>query len=154
MRGDLWAAANLLCFTIYFMNLKVQRNDDVDGWSFLAGVFIVGAVVITPFCFLWSEDIGQFAPRDALYLTAMVLGPGIIGHGLITWASRHLPVGTTSLLTLGSPVVSCLGAWLVYDQGLAGWQIIGALLVMGGLAATVWDRSSTSAGLAEGELVG
>lgn len=151
MRGDVWAAANLLCFTVYFMNLKAQRNDNVDGWSFLAGVFVVGAVMITPFCLVFSSDVGEFAGRDLLYLAGMVIGPGIIGHGLITWASRHLPVGTTSLLTLGSPVVSCLGAWLVYDQGLAGWQIIGAVLVFGGLAATVRDRTRDQA---VGELVG
>lgn len=150
-QGDLWAAANLLCFTVYFMNLKAQRNDNVDGWTFLAGVFVVGAVVITPFCLVWSSDVGEFVGRDLLYLVGMVLGPGIVGHGLITWASRHLPVGTTSLLTLGSPVVSCLGAWLVYDQGLAGWQIIGAVLVVGGLAATVRDRARNQE---LGELVG
>ncbi|MFM7870962.1 MAG: DMT family transporter [Actinomycetota bacterium] len=141
LSGDLWAAANLLCFTVYFMNLKVQRNDDVDGWSFLAGVFVVGAIVVTPFCVLASSDLTDLVGRDYLYLLAMIAGPGLIGHGLITWASRHLPVGTTSLLTLGSPVVSCLGAWLVYEQTLAGWQIVGAVLVFGGLAATVWDRA-------------
>lgn len=141
LRGDLWAIANLVCFTIYFMNLKVQRNDDVDGWSFLAGVFFVGAVVITPFCLFWSSDLGEIQIRDGVLLLAMVVGPGFIGHGLITWASRHLPVSSTSLLTLGSPVVSCLGGWVVYDQGLAGWQIVGAILVIGGLMASTWDRS-------------
>jgi len=141
--GDLWAIANLICFTIYFMNLKVQRNDNVDGWSFLAGVFLVGAVVITPFCLIWSSDLGEVQVRDGLLLLSMVLAPGFVGHGLITWASRHLPVGTTSLLTLGSPVVSCIGAWLVFGQGLAGWQMVGAALVIGGLTASVWDPSRT-----------
>jgi drug/metabolite transporter (DMT)-like permease len=73
---------------------------------------------------------------------AMVVGPGWVGHGLISWASRHLPVTTTSLLTLGSPVVSVLGAWLIYDQDLGWTQIIGAVLVIGGLAGSVWDRRS------------
>lgn len=146
LHGDLWALANLLCFTVYFMNLKVQRNDDVDGWSFLAGVFVVGAVVITPFSILWSDDLGEIARRDVILLLSMVVGPGFIGHGLITWASRHLPVNTTSLLTLGSPVVSAVGAWLVFDQGLGGWQIVGAVLVIGGLTASVWDWAGRRVG--------
>lgn len=151
LRGDLWALANLLCFTVYFMNLKIQRNDNVDGWAFLAGVFLVGAVVITPFSVIWSDDLGGLAVRDGVLLLSMVVGPGIIGHGLITWASRHLPVNTTSLLTLGSPVVSAAGAWLVFDQTLSPWQGVGAALVIGGLTASVWDRTRSEP---FGELVG
>ena len=73
----------------------------------------------------------------------MAVGPGWVGHGLISWASLHLPVTTTSLLTLGSPVVSVLGAWLIYDQQLGLVQVFGALLVIAGLAGTVWDRRSS-----------
>jgi drug/metabolite transporter (DMT)-like permease len=38
--------------------------------------------------------------------------------------------------------VSVLGAWLIYDQNLGWAQIIGAVLVIGGLAGSVWDRRS------------
>jgi drug/metabolite transporter (DMT)-like permease len=54
-----------------------------------------------------------------------------------------LPVTTTSLLTLGSPVVSVLGGWLIYDQHLGLLQVIGAAMVIGGLAGSVWDRRSS-----------
>jgi drug/metabolite transporter (DMT)-like permease len=72
----------------------------------------------------------------------MVAGPGLVGHGLISWASRHIPVTTTSLLTLGSPVISVFGGWLVYDQHLGVAQVLGAAFVLGGLAGSVWDRST------------
>ena len=85
----------------------------------------------------------QLTGRDWVLLLGMVLAPGWVGHGLISWASRHLPVTTTSLLTLGSPVVSVLGAWLIYDQQLGLVQVFGALLVIAGLAGTVWDRRSS-----------
>ncbi len=140
--GDLWAALGLVCFATYFMMLKQQRNDGVDGWAFLAGVFLVGACTISPLCLVLSNDLGSLSSVDYLYVVGMIIGPGLIGHGLITWASRHLPVTTTSLLTLGSPVVSVVGGWVVYEQSLGGWQILGAALVMVGLAGSVWDRSA------------
>lgn len=141
--GDIWAVLGLLCFTVYFMILKKQRNDGVDGWAFLAGVFLVGAITISPFCLMVSDDLTALDRMDFVYILGMILGPGFVGHGLITWASRHLPVTTTSLLTLGSPVVSVIGGWIVYEQSLGAWQILGAVLVLVGLAGSVWDRSAT-----------
>jgi len=140
--GDVWAVLGLVCFTVYFMILKKQRNAGVDGWAFLAGVFIAGAITITPFCLVISDDLTALEVVDFVYLAGMIIAPGFIGHGLITWASRHLPVTTTSLLTLGSPVVSVIGGWIVFDQSLGGWQVLGAALVLVGLAGSVWDRSA------------
>lgn len=142
--GDVWAVLGLICFTIYFMILKKQRNAGVDGWAFLAGVFLVGAITITPFCLIVSDDLTSLEATDYVLLMAMILAPGFVGHGLITWASRHLPVTLTSLLTLGSPVVSVVGGWIVFEQSLGIWQIVGAVLVLIGLAGSVWDRSATS----------
>lgn len=140
--GDLLAGVNVCCFTIYFLTLKRRRNEGMDGWAFLAGVFIVGTIVITPFCIVMGDDTTALSLSDVGFLLAMVAGPGLVGHGLISWASRHIPVTTTSLLTLGSPVISVFGGWLVYDQHLGVAQVLGAALVLGGLAGSVWDRST------------
>ena len=142
LHGDLLAFGNLACFTVYFLILKKLRNAGLNSWAFLAGVFVVGTVVITPWCVLTGDDVGTITMKDVLLLGGMVLGPGLVGHGLISWASRHLPVTTTSLLTLGSPVVSVIGGWLIYDQQLGWGQVLGAVLVIGGLAGTVWDTST------------
>ena len=142
LHGDLLAFGNLACFTVYFLILKKIRNAGLDSWAFLAGVFVVGTTVITPWCLITGDDVGNITLKDVLLLGGMVLGPGLVGHGLISWASRHLPVTTTSLLTLGSPVVSVIGGWLIYDQQLGWGQVVGAVLVIGGLAGTVWDASA------------
>ena len=141
LKGDLLAGLNVCCFTIYFLTLKRRRNEGMDGWAFLAGVFIVGTVVITPFCVLMGKDTASLSLSDLGFVIAMVAGPGLVGHGLISWASRHIPVTTTSLLTLGSPVISVFGGWLVYEQHLGWLQVVGAAFVLGGLAGSVWDRS-------------
>lgn len=140
--GDLWALSNLFCFTTYFVMLKRLRNENVDGWSFLAGAFLMGAIVVTPVCLMVSDDMGGLVVSDWWRIVAMGVGPGIFGHGLITWASRHLPVTTTSLLTLGSPVLTCIGGWIVFDQKLVAGQLLGAAMVLGGLVGSVRDRGA------------
>ncbi|MFM8564347.1 MAG: DMT family transporter [Acidimicrobiia bacterium] len=141
LSGDLMAVVNLCCFTMYFLILKKRRNDGMDGWAFLAGVFLVGSIVIAPFCVVMGDDTLSIGWSDVGYLSLMVAGPGLIGHGLVSWASKQLPVTTMSLLTLGSPVVSVFGGWLIYDQHLGWPQVLGAVMVLGGLAGSVWERS-------------
>lgn len=144
-KGDLFALANVTCWTVYFIILKRTRDAGIDGWTFLSGVFLVGSITITPWCLIASDDLTSVNGKDFLLLAGMVAGPGLIGHGLVTWASRHLDATVTSLLTLLGPVVSVVGAWLVYDQSLGWNKIVGAVLVLGGLAGTVWGRSRAEA---------
>jgi drug/metabolite transporter (DMT)-like permease len=88
-----------------------------------------------------GDDTLSITWKDLGFLSMMVAGPGLVGHGLISWASKHIPVTTTSLLTLGSPVVSVFGGWLVYEQHLGWAQVVGAVMVLGGLAGSVWERT-------------
>lgn len=137
LAGDLLALVNLALFTCYFLVMKNIRNAGVGSWAFLAGVFVVGTAVVGPVCIVASDDFGSMRWQDWLLVSTMIVGPGLIGHGLMTWASAHLPIITSSLLTLASPVVSVIGAWLLYDQRLGIWQIIGSILVLVGLAGVV-----------------
>lgn len=135
--GDLLAFCNVLCFTGYFLLMKRTRNAGVGSWAFLAGVFVVGAVALTPYCLIAADDLWQMQSLDYVRVVAMIFGPGVLGHGLIVWATKHLEVTTTSLLTLLSPPISVIGAWIVYDQSLVAGQLVGAAIVLAGLAGTV-----------------
>ncbi len=135
--GDMLALGNVVCFTGYFLLMKKLRDADVGSWEFLAGVFVVGSIALTPYCVLAADDLGSMTSLDFVRVGAMVLGPGVLGHGLITWASRHLEATTTSLLTLLSPPLSVVGAWLIYEQELSGGQLLGAVIVLVGLVGTV-----------------
>ena len=80
----------------------------------------------------------------------MALLPGVVGHGLMTWAAKSLDVSLASLLGLMSPVISSIGAWFVYDQALGATQLVGGVLVLGSLALIVrLNRATARAETAE-----
>lgn len=133
--GDFLAVVNVAVFTAFFMRMKDLRDDGIDSWSLLAGVTTWAAVVAIPPCLLVSDDLGGLDGRGWTFLVAMVLLPGVLGHGLMTWASGHLPVTVSSLLTLGSPVVSAVGAWIWLGQSMTGWQCLGSAIVLVSLGA-------------------
>ena len=139
LHGDVLALINLGLFTAYFVRVKQVRNQGVHAGALVAGVFCVAAVVITPWVLLTSDDLGAIHGTDWLSIAAMVLVSGLIGHGLMTWAQRHLDITFASLLTLASPVISAVGAWIVFSQQLTGVQIAGALVVLVALGAIVLD---------------
>ena len=143
--GNIYALLNLAVFTVYFIRMKRSRNAGVPAASLIASVFLVAAVVATPWALAVSNDLGALRGNDWLLLLTMVLGPGLVGHGLMTWAQRYLDITTASLLTLGQPPLSTLGAYLFYDERLTLTQVIGAGVVLAGLAGVVAHVRSASA---------
>lgn len=137
LHGDALALINLGLFTTYFVRMKQVRNKGIHSIALIAGVFCVAAVTVTPWVLLTSPDLGGIHGTDWLSIVGMVLLSGLVGHGLMTWAQRHIDITVASLLMLGGPVISAIGAWVVFSQQLSAVQIAGALVVLAALGAIV-----------------
>lgn len=135
--GNLLALANLVTWTAYFVEVKRARAGGVHSWSFLACIMGVCSVLTVPYALLVADDLTAIGGADWWYLSLMIVLPGIAGHGLMTWAARHLDVSVASLMTLASPVVSAIGAWIIYSEELQPLQIVFAAVVLGSLAGIV-----------------
>ena len=105
---------------------------------------IQGCPTVTPWVLLTSDDLGAIHGADWLSIIGMVVLSGLVGHGLMTWAQRHLDITVASLLTLGSPVISAIGAWLLFSQRLSLVQIAGAVVVLAALGAIVLEVRSNA----------
>jgi drug/metabolite transporter (DMT)-like permease len=139
LHGDVLALINLGLFTTYFVRMKQVRNRGIHSIALIAGVFCVAAVTVTPWVLLTSHDMDAIHGADWLSILGMVLLSGLIGHGLMTWAQRHVDITLASLLMLGGPVISAVGAWVVFSQQLSAIQIAGALVVLASLGMIVLD---------------
>ncbi|CAB4607863.1 unannotated protein [freshwater metagenome] len=140
LSGDLLSVANVTIWTSYFVLSKKRRLAGVHSWSFLSAVFIWSAVVVLPYGFIFSNDLGAMTNGDWGRIIAMAVGPGVVGHGLMTWAQSHVDVTLASLLGLLSPVISTALAWAILDQSLTLWQSGGAVVVLVSLAFLVREQ--------------
>jgi len=93
-----------------------------------------------PYGMIFSTDLGNMTDGDWGRIIAMAIGPGIVGHGLMTWAQSHVDVTLASLLGLLSPVISTGLAWIILDQNLTMWQSVGAAVVLVSLAYLVQEQ--------------
>jgi drug/metabolite transporter (DMT)-like permease len=154
LEGNVFAVLNLLVFTGYFLLGKRARDADVHAWSFLAAVFVCACLVVVPWGLLASHDLGAIHGTDWLLLFGLILFPGMVGHGLMTWAHHYVDVTVTSMMTLANPVVSIIGAWILYDQELGPAQVVGGVVVLAALGAILRRQRSARALAAEAALTG
>lgn len=140
LSGDLLAVGNVTIWTSYFVLSKKRRLAGVHSWAFLSAVFLWSAVVVLPYGFVVSNDLGAMTNADWGRIIAMAVGPGVVGHGLMTWAQSHVDVTLASLLGLMSPVISTALAWAILDQNLTFWQSGGAVVVLVSLAFLVREQ--------------
>jgi drug/metabolite transporter (DMT)-like permease len=144
LRGDLLSAANLLVFTGYFLLAKRARD----------AVFFGTALLVVPWALLVSSDLDAVHGTDWLLVMGLVLLPGMVGHGLMTWAHHYVEVSVTSMMTLANPVVSIVGAWIIFSQSLGVLQIVGAGVVLVALGAILRRQRADRALAAEATLTG
>lgn len=142
--GDLMAAGNVVLWTSYFVIAKKNRMDGVHSWSFLAAIFVWLAIVVLPFGAITSNDLGQMTPKDWLCAAGMTLGPGLLGHGLMTWSQSDVDVTIASLLGLMSPVVSTALAMVFLGEMLTPLQLVGAFVVLTSLALLVANQRGST----------
>jgi drug/metabolite transporter (DMT)-like permease len=141
MSGDLFALANLVIWSVYFVVAKKARDRGVHAGAFLAGVFTVAAVATVPWVLVTRPDFGQLGGHDMLLIIGQVAIAGLLGHTTITWCARFLDITLVSLINLLSPAISMAGAWMIYGQSMRAVQVVGATIMMCAIALVVATRA-------------
>ena len=94
----------------------------------------VGGLALGVVCVIAGIPLMPTRGLDWAILAVLALVTQIGGQGAITWAMAHLAPVFSSVVLLVQPVVAAVLAWLLFADGWMGpWQIVGALLVLGGI---------------------
>ena len=149
LSGDLYALINLVVWSAYFVVAKRARDAGTHAGSFLAAVFLVATLVLVPVAIIVGADFSSVNGNDWWLIAAQVVVPGLIGHTLITWATRYLDITLVSLINLLSPAISMAGAWMIYSQSMQTLQVVGAVVMLIAVGVVVRTRNSNVQPVAE-----
>lgn len=97
----------------------------VTGWTFL-----FGGLALLPVTLLVEGLPTQLTARNVGGLAYLVLISGITAYALWFWGLRRLPASSVTFLGLLNPVVAAVLGWIVLDQRLNHWQLLGAAIVL------------------------
>lgn len=135
--GDALAGLGTITWATYLILAKKSRTAGVNSWAFLGGNYAWSAMLCIPWGMFVGIRFGDLDGRDLLLLGSMVVVQGIGAHGLHTWALKHIDVTIASMLTLGCPVISIIGAYFVYNEGITVIQFAGAVCVLVSLSGVI-----------------
>lgn len=138
------AALNVVVFSIFFLCSKAARPH-VDVWPFLARVITIAAGFVFVFVALGGTSFPNPEPIDWVLATALAIGPGAIGHFLMTWPLTWVPANLPPVLRLVQPFLSGGLAWVLLGQPITVSHLLGgAITVVGvGGALGAWPGSTT-----------
>jgi len=131
--GILLAACNVAFFAAFFLLSKVARPH-VDVWPFLFQALLVAAVVVA----VWFLIIGRpilptASSSDWVLATAVAVGPGAVGHFLMTWPLAWVRASVPPTIRLLQPLSAGALAWATLGQGITAYQIAGGAIAIIGV---------------------
>jgi drug/metabolite transporter (DMT)-like permease len=132
--GDVLSTISMLLWTTYVVMVKRVRVRNENAWAYLAGNFAWSAIYGIPWAIFGSFSLADLGGVDWTLLLTMVVVQGTLAHGLHAWSLRHLDATVSSLINLGAPAFSVVGAWVIYDQSITVVQMLGAGVVLISLA--------------------
>jgi len=130
IRGDLFAATSVLTWTAYWLFSKRARGT-VGALEYMTSVMVVAAFLMTVLAVVTGDGLSP-PPRamDWLWVWAVALGAGAIGHVLLAWSHRHVDAWLGSLVTQCMPVVGSVAAWVLLGESLTAVTALGGLAVL------------------------
>lgn len=125
--GDILALLAALLFTGYFI-LLMRMPPSTRPMTVHAVSTTAGAIVIAPFAL--SGELAPLHWWPILMLVAAQVG----GQGLVVYAMPRVAPVLGGLCILLFPLINMVIGWALYDEGLGGPQLVGAILIVSALA--------------------
>lgn len=131
---DVWGVlAMVTCVVMMgFATVLTKRWGHPPGMSapgFTGWLFLIGGLSLLPFMLTVEGVPDHLTGRNIVGLIYLVAVSGIAAYAIWFWALKHLPAASVTFLGLLNPVVAAVLGWVVLDQSLNGWQILGAVAV-------------------------
>ncbi len=139
-----WMAA------IYFLiGRKVRARVGLTVYVWL--VYGMAALVLSGALIAARVPVTGYPARAYLWVLLMGLVPQLLGHSAFNYALGFLPAAYVSLIILGEPIGSGLLAILILDEWPVALQLVGATLILAGIAVASQSDTAASAPLEQAE---
>ncbi|MFP3853153.1 MAG: DMT family transporter [Anaerolineales bacterium] len=102
-------------------------------WTILTYVFGFAALALMPFQFFQGSPLPADARAVGSFVGLVILTT-VLGFGMYTSGLRRLQASVASITSNSEVAFAALLSYLLLGERLDGWQILGAILVVGGVS--------------------
>lgn len=139
-RGDLLAVGALFAWSGYFvMSKRAQQHLTTNEYTVGAAIWV--AAINAPLALAFGQSLGLPQGEEWLWLAAMAFGAGVLGHTVMNWSLKQIPLWLGSTFTLLVPVVSTTAAWAFLDEPVTAVQAGAIGVVLLSLAGVITGQA-------------
>jgi len=144
--GILAGIGSGLGYAAYSLMGRSAADRGLNTWVSLLYTFAFAALFLLSFNLLGGGVLPSAAAKPAdlgwlgnawqgwLVLFLLAAGPTLAGFGFYNVALSHLPSSIANLVVTSEPVFTAVIAYFLFGEMLTGLQILGACLILGGVA--------------------
>lgn len=132
--GVLFGMASALTYAGYTL-LSKRTLPKYGSWTTVLYAFGFGTVLLA---LMSGPRLAQLATvpfQGWMLMLGLALGPTLLSYGLYVKSLEHIEASRATVICMMEPVTASILGLLLLGEGLAGWQLVGALLVLGGVGA-------------------
>lgn len=127
--GDALALAGSICAAIYLLLGRNLRRR----LSLLPYIFVCygsAAVILWIIVLSLGLPISGFNTTTVAAFWGMALISQLIGHTSYNWALKWFSAGLIAVSLLGEPIGATILAYIIFDEGLTAYKIIGGIFIL------------------------
>lgn len=133
LKGDLLALCAVLTWVVFLLTTKRVRPY-VGVTQFMTTMSVFAALALLPLA-IGAGDMFSLTGKAWALAVVVALVNGVMAHGLIVWAQRHVEVSTISMLQVGQPAIAATWAFLLLGETVAPLQVVGMVVVLVSMVA-------------------
>ena len=140
--GDALAIAGAIFAAIYVLiGRKVRQELSLVGYA--GSVYAVAAVALGVAMLVSGTPFVGFPSEAWVLFAAMTAGPQFLGHTVFNHLLGEVKASVVSVALLAEPVGATLLGLLIYHERPGPQVVLGAIVVLAGVAVTVLAESSS-----------
>jgi drug/metabolite transporter (DMT)-like permease len=133
--GVAWIGCAVCLWATYLLTSRSLRQGRSVA-AVMAAITPIATLVTLPLgLFVFPGSLTQVTWRSVVFIVILAVLTGTIAHGLMVYAQKSVPIGVISMLQVSQPALAVVWSVLFLGSVVNGWQIVGMVLVIVGLAA-------------------
>ena len=138
--GDALALAGAVFVTLYMLIARHQR-ENIEIIPYLIMVYAAATLTLLILVVLAGHNLLDYPLRVHGIMLLLAIVPTGIGHSLINWAARKIPVYKVNFSILGEPVIASILAYFFFQEKPYGLFYLGAGFIVMGIVLALLDQS-------------
>lgn len=140
LRGDLLALGGAVSVAGYFLLGRAAQRAGLGLDAYVGLAYGIGALVLLPAPLLFDQPYVDWPAATWGWLLAMALAPQLLGHTSLNYATRAADPTLVTTFTLLEPIGAALLALWIFGEVPGVMVLVGALVLLVGLALVVRYR--------------